>query len=74
MAQWQDDALIKIERISWIISPKYPVPKHGDHTIVPEDEPLLHVSKEDHPDNWHVQVRKSLLFFFSTNFFSYVAF
>ncbi|XP_023743195.1 phospholipase D delta [Lactuca sativa] len=60
MAQWQDDALIKIERISWIISPKYPVPKHGDHTIVPEDEPLLHVSKEDHPDNWHVQIFRSI--------------
>ncbi|CAH1421638.1 unnamed protein product [Lactuca virosa] len=60
MAQWQDDALIKIERISWIISPKYPVPKHGDHTIVPEDEPLLHVYKEDHPDNWHVQIFRSI--------------
>ncbi|CAI9265298.1 unnamed protein product [Lactuca saligna] len=60
MAQWQDDALIKIERISWIISPKYPVPENGDHTIVPEDEPLLHVSKEDHPDNWHVQIFRSI--------------
>ncbi|KAL4582777.1 hypothetical protein LXL04_007336 [Taraxacum kok-saghyz] len=60
MAKWQDDALIKIERISWIVSPKYPVPKHGDHTIVPEDEPLLHVYKEDHPDNWHVQIFRSI--------------
>lgn len=60
MARWQDDALIKIERISWIVSPTYPVPKHGDHTIVPEDEPLLHVSKEDHPDNWHVQIFRSI--------------
>ncbi|MFS7970206.1 putative phospholipase D [Helianthus anomalus] len=60
MTQWQDDALIKIERISWIVSPKYPVPKHGDYTIVPEDEPILHVSKEDHPDNWHVQIFRSI--------------
>ncbi|KAI3784546.1 hypothetical protein L1987_43646 [Smallanthus sonchifolius] len=60
MARWQDDALIKIERISWIVSPTYPVPKHGDYTIVPEDEPLLHVSKEDHPDNWHVQIFRSI--------------
>jgi phospholipase D1/2 len=58
MAQWQDDALIKIERISWIISPTIPVPKQGDYTIVPEDDPILHVTKEDDPDNWHVQVTK----------------
>ncbi|KAK1432601.1 hypothetical protein QVD17_09498 [Tagetes erecta] len=60
MAQWQDDALIKIERISWIVSPTYPVPKRGDYTIVPEDDPLLYVSKEDDPDNWHVQIFRSI--------------
>ncbi|GJV14026.1 phospholipase D delta, partial [Tanacetum coccineum] len=60
MTQWQDDALIKIERISWIISPAIPVPKQGDYTIVPEDDPILHVSKEDHPDNWHVQIFRSI--------------
>lgn len=60
MAQWQDDALIKIERISWIVSPTYPVPKHGDYTIVPDDDPILHVSSEDHPDNWHVQIFRSI--------------
>ena len=58
MAQWQDDALIKIERISWIISPTIPVPEQGDYTIVPEDDPILHVTKENDPDNWHVQVTK----------------
>ncbi|PWA49563.1 phospholipase D delta [Artemisia annua] len=60
MAQWQDDALIKIERISWIISPTIPVPKQGDYTIVPEDDPILHVLKEDDPDNWHVQIFRSI--------------
>ncbi|KAI3669422.1 hypothetical protein L6452_40657 [Arctium lappa] len=60
MAHWQDDALIKIERISWIVSPTYPVPKNGDYTVVPDEEPLLHVSGEDHPDNWHVQIFRSI--------------
>ncbi|KAJ9561849.1 hypothetical protein OSB04_007009, partial [Centaurea solstitialis] len=60
MAHWQDDALIKIERISWIDSPTYPVPKNGDYTVVPDEEPLLHVSREDHPDNWHVQIFRSI--------------
>ncbi|XP_071710398.1 phospholipase D delta-like [Rutidosis leptorrhynchoides] len=60
MAQWQDDALIKIERISWIVSPTIPVPKHGDFSIVPEDDPVLYVSKEDNPDNWHVQIFRSI--------------
>lgn len=60
MAHWQDDALIKIERISWIISPTYPVPKNGDYTVVPDDEPILHVFREDHPDNWHVQIFRSI--------------
>ncbi|GJZ63013.1 phospholipase D delta [Tanacetum coccineum] len=55
MAHWQDDALLRIDRISWIVSPKYHTRLHGDHTFVPEDDPLLHVSEEDDPDNWHVQ-------------------
>ena len=32
------------------------VSKDGKHTVVPGDEPILHVCREDHPDNWHVQV------------------
>ncbi|CAI9265235.1 unnamed protein product [Lactuca saligna] len=60
MAHWKDDALLKIDRISWIASPKYPVPEHGDHTIVPEDDPMLHVSSEEDPENWHVQIFRSI--------------
>lgn len=62
MAHWKDDALLKIDRISWIASPKYPVPEHGDHTIVPEDDPMLHVSSEEDPENWHVQVTNFMIF------------
>ncbi|KAL0323225.1 UNVERIFIED_CONTAM: Phospholipase D delta [Sesamum angustifolium] len=51
ISHWHDDALLKIERISWIISPS---------TTVPNDHPLLWVSEEDDPENWHVQVFRSI--------------
>nr|XP_043632536.1 phospholipase D delta [Erigeron canadensis] len=60
IAKWKDDALLKIDRISWIASPKYPVPENGVHTVVPGDDPLLYVSNEDDPDNWHVQIFRSI--------------
>jgi phospholipase D1/2 len=47
VSHWKDDALIKLERISWILSPS---------RNVPNDHPTLWVSKEDDPENWHVQV------------------
>ncbi|KAI3875788.1 hypothetical protein MKX03_023711 [Papaver bracteatum] len=46
-----DDALIKLDRISWILSPS---------PAVPEDDPLLWVSNEGDPENWHVQVFRSI--------------
>lgn len=52
---WQDDALIRIGRISWIVSPVFEFLKDGT-SIVPEDDPVVYVSKEDDPENWHVQV------------------
>lgn len=54
MARWHDDAMLKIERISWILSPAFAVSK--ERTEIPEDDPELYVSREDHPENWHVQV------------------
>ncbi|XP_011003096.1 PREDICTED: phospholipase D delta-like [Populus euphratica] len=48
---WRDDSLIKLERISWIHSPS---------PSVPGDDPKLWVSKEDDPENWHVQVFRSI--------------
>lgn len=53
-AHWHDDALIKIDRISWILSPQYSISKHNTHIL--EDDPKVWVSKEDDPENWHVQV------------------
>ncbi|KAI3464763.1 hypothetical protein Pfo_021426 [Paulownia fortunei] len=51
ISHWHDDALIKIERISWITSPSM---------TVPNDHPSLWVSEEDDPENWHVQVFRSI--------------
>lgn len=47
ISHWHDDALIKIERISWILSPSI---------SVPDDDPTLWVSRENDCERWHVQV------------------
>ncbi|KAI3734422.1 hypothetical protein L6452_13890 [Arctium lappa] len=51
VSHWHDDSLIKIERISWILSPT---------STIPNDDPALWVSKEEDPENWHVQVFRSI--------------
>ncbi|XAR64227.1 Phospholipase D [Bertholletia excelsa] len=51
VSRWQDDALIKIERISWILSPS---------PSLPNDDPSLWISSEDSPENWHIQVFRSI--------------
>ncbi|KAI4327791.1 hypothetical protein L6164_020213 [Bauhinia variegata] len=68
-SHWNDDSLLKIARISWIISPSLPPSKHPSKhlskddakvTTVPEDDPLVWVSSEDDPENWHVQIFRSI--------------
>ncbi|XAR61600.1 Phospholipase D [Bertholletia excelsa] len=51
ISHWRDDALLKIKRISWILSPS---------SFVPNDDPTLWASKEEEPENWHVQVFRSI--------------
>ncbi|KAI7735465.1 hypothetical protein M8C21_017823 [Ambrosia artemisiifolia] len=51
ISHWHDDSLIKLERISWILSPT---------STLPNDDPALWVSKETDPENWHVQVFRSI--------------
>lgn len=51
ISRWHDDALIKIDRISWINSPS---------ESVPNDDPSLWVNQEDDPENWHIQVFRSI--------------
>lgn len=61
ISHWHD-ALIKIERISWILSPNLTTLRDG--TIkVPEDDPKVFVSREEDPENWHVQVEIYMAFF-----------
>ncbi|KAM7265543.1 hypothetical protein ACFE04_003226 [Oxalis oulophora] len=48
VTNWHDDALIRIDRISWILTPG----SDGDKKV--------HVSDETDPENWHVQVFRSI--------------
>lgn len=59
MSRWHDDALIKIDRISWILSPKLSV-VDDETTVVPGEDPVLWVSREDNPETWHVQIFRSI--------------
>ncbi|KAK8916052.1 Phospholipase D delta [Platanthera zijinensis] len=47
VAHWHEDALLKIERISWILTPS-------------TDESEARVHEETDPDNWHVQIFRSI--------------
>ncbi|KAK8459828.1 hypothetical protein SEVIR_2G220800v4 [Setaria viridis] len=44
---WHHDTLVKIDRMSWIVSPS-------------ADELNAHVCEENDPENWHVQVFRSI--------------
>uniref|UniRef100_A0A803MBD7 phospholipase D n=1 Tax=Chenopodium quinoa TaxID=63459 RepID=A0A803MBD7_CHEQI len=59
MSRWHDDSLIKLDRISWILSPKRSS-KDDELTEVPKEDPELWVSKEGHSENWHVQIFRSI--------------
>lgn len=59
MSHWHDDAMLKIERISWILSPSYSISLDGTYTI-PADDPSLWVCDEKNPENWHVQIFRSI--------------
>ncbi|CDP01838.1 unnamed protein product [Coffea canephora] len=59
MARWHDDAMIKIERISWILSPALSVSRDGSDKV-PEDDPKLYVCGVDHQENWNVQIFRSI--------------
>ncbi|KAE8010687.1 hypothetical protein FH972_007033 [Carpinus fangiana] len=62
VSHWHDDALIQIDRISWIRSPPPPpwVSKDGT-TYVPKDDPNLWISSGiDDLEIWHVQILRSI--------------
>ena len=49
VTHWHEDALIKLDRISWIITP----------SPGPTDDHAVRVTTEDDPENWHVQGQKN---------------
>ncbi|CAI0382402.1 unnamed protein product [Linum tenue] len=51
VTHWHDDSLIKLERISWILSPS---------PSVSIDDPSLWVTEEKDPEKWNVQVFRSI--------------
>ncbi|XVE94485.1 hypothetical protein REPUB_Repub02eG0013100 [Reevesia pubescens] len=51
VTRWHDDSLIKLERISWILSPS---------TSMSNDDPALWVSKKEDIESWNVQVFRSI--------------
>ncbi|CAA7024374.1 unnamed protein product [Microthlaspi erraticum] len=51
VTRWHDDSLIKLERISWILSPSA--------AILPNDSSLW-VSTDEDKESWHVQVFRSI--------------
>nr|GMD67058.1 phospholipase D delta-like [Ipomoea batatas] len=53
-SKWNDDAMIKVERISWILSPAFSIGK--EFTSIPEDDPKLYVNENDQSKHWHVQI------------------
>ncbi|XP_075485458.1 phospholipase D delta-like isoform X1 [Primulina tabacum] len=60
MTHWHDDAMLKIERISWILTPAFSFSKDGTYTSFTDDDPHLYVSGEENPENWHTQIFRSI--------------
>ncbi|KAL6226965.1 hypothetical protein ACLB2K_000924 [Fragaria x ananassa] len=60
VSHWHDDALIKIGRISWILSPEIPVSKDSKVTVIPKNDTAVWIQREDDPENWHVQIFRSI--------------
>ncbi|MGV7468046.1 hypothetical protein PJI21_29120, partial [Mycobacterium kansasii] len=59
ISQWHDDALIKIDRISWILSPQRSA-VDDEVTAIPGEDHTVWVSKEDQPETWNVQIFRSI--------------
>ncbi|XP_021737109.1 phospholipase D delta-like [Chenopodium quinoa] len=51
ISHWHDDALLKIKRISWILSPV---------NCASPNDPLLWACEENDPEGWQVQVFRSI--------------
>lgn len=54
VTRWHDDALIKLDRISWILTP----------SSSPGGDKKAQVTDEEDPENWHVQVCSRFFFYY----------
>ncbi|XP_039685404.1 phospholipase D delta isoform X2 [Medicago truncatula] len=50
VTNWHDDALLRLDRISWIVKP----------SSGPDGDKSVRVTEETDPENWHVQVFRSI--------------
>lgn len=50
IASWNDDALLRVDRISWILTP----------SSGPAGDQNVRVCTEEDPENWHVQIFRSI--------------
>nr|XP_011461950.1 PREDICTED: phospholipase D delta-like [Fragaria vesca subsp. vesca] len=57
VSHWHD-SLLKIGRISWILSPE--MSDSEEFTIIPKEDPALWVQREDDPEDWNVQIFRSI--------------
>ncbi|KAK3151992.1 hypothetical protein QOZ80_2BG0152990 [Eleusine coracana subsp. coracana] len=57
--RWKDDALLKLERIPWILSP-YNTARSAPANGAADDDRFLHALAEDNPECWHAQVFRSI--------------
>lgn len=48
VARWNDDALLKLDRISWIVTPDSSNPTDRNACVTTDED----------PERWHVQVGK----------------
>ncbi|KAJ4833057.1 hypothetical protein Tsubulata_001028 [Turnera subulata] len=50
VTRWYDDALLRLDRISWILTP----------SADPDGDENVRVTNEEDPENWHIQVFRSI--------------
>ncbi|XP_061365758.1 phospholipase D delta-like [Gastrolobium bilobum] len=50
VTNWHDDALLRLDRISWILNP----------SSGPDGDKAVHVTDENDPESWNVQVFRSI--------------
>ena len=58
-AHWKEDALLKLERITWILSPTAKSDADAAAAAGNDEQQALQVLSEHDPERWHAQVFRS---------------